>query len=165
MNKKIILTGGTGLIGKNLFYKLQKRGDEITVFTRNTEEAKKILRNAKEYIQWDYNNSKTWEEAVTGKDAVIHLAGAPVNDHRWSDKYKKLIYESRIISTKQLVAAIEKAEVKPEAFICSSAVGYYGNSGNTILTEENSFGSDFLSSVCKDWEKEAAAVQSIKFVM
>lgn len=162
MNKKIVLTGGTGLIGKNLFYKLQKRGDEITVFTRNTDAAKKILRNAKEYIHWDYNNSSLWEKSISGKDAVIHLAGASVNDHRWNDKYKKLIYDSRINSTKQLVSAIEKAEIKPEVFICSSAVGYYGDSGNTILTEENNYGNDFLSSVCKDWEKEAAAVTKQK---
>ncbi len=158
MNKKMIVTGATGLIGRNICGKLIQRGDDVIVFSRNVEEAKNIIKDAKEYVQWDYTKPTTWGKKIDGVDAVIHLAGASVNDHRWNDKYKKSIYESRIDSTNQLVTAISKSAKKPEVFICSSAVGYYGDSGNTILTEVNNAGNDFLSYVCKAWEKEASTV-------
>lgn len=156
---KIIVTGATGLIGSEICKKLLKRNYEVIVFTRNVESAKRKLPEVNSFIEWDYKNPEKWEKQINGKDVVIHLAGANIFGKRWNENYKKKILESRILSTKNLVNAIKKAFVKPSVFISSSAVGYYGDCGNEILTEENPAGKDFLSSVCSAWEDEAAKVE------
>ena len=137
MAKKIIITGATGLIGKNISSELIKRGEEVIVFTRNTEDVKTKVPDASLYVKWDYNKIEEWKEYLNNSNAVIHLAGANLFNKRWSKKYKKIITESRIKSTQNLVKAISEAENKPEVFICSSAVGFYGNSGDKILTEDS----------------------------
>ncbi len=157
---KIIITGATGLIGRNLCEKLTERGDEITVFTRNVEEAKISLPKVKNFVEWDYRNTEKWENEINRKDAVIHLAGANLFGKRWNHDYKRKIAGSRQISTRNIVNAIINAKIKPSTFICSSAVGFYGNRGNELLTEDSSHGNDFLAQVCKTWEEEAAKVES-----
>ncbi len=159
MNKKIIVTGATGLIGKKLCMELIKSGNEISVFTRDPERAKSVINDAKEYVNWDYETSEKWEEYLNGKNAVIHLAGESIAGMRWNSNYKKSIFNSRIISTRKLVNAIEKVEQKPSIFISASAVGYYGNAGNDELTESSKNGNDFLAEVCNDWELEAEKVE------
>jgi uncharacterized protein len=156
MAKKIIITGATGLIGKNISSELLKRGEEIIVFTRNVEEAKAKIPNASFYVKWDYNKTDEWKKYIDNSYAVVHLAGANLFNRRWSKKYKKIITDSRIKSTQNLVKAISEVENKPEVFICSSAVGYYGNSGDKTLTEDSPRGNDFLANLCFQWEKEAA---------
>ena len=159
MNKKIIITGATGLIGKRLCTAITARGDKLTILTGNTSKASTIIKGAQEFINWDYNKPAGWEKYIDGKDAVIHLAGASIAGKRWNDDYKKIIYDSRIVSTKNLVEAISKAQYKPAVFISSSATGYYGNAGDETLTEESKSGNDFLSEVCKAWEGEAAKAE------
>ncbi len=160
MNKRIIITGATGLIGKILCKELIERGDEITIFTSNTAKATSLIKGAKEYIKWNYSNPEEWKNHLNESDAVIHLAGASIAGKRWNASYKKLIMESRIASTRNIVKAIEEAEQKPSTFISSSAVGYYGNAENNILTETSESGNDFLSQVCKAWELESEKVES-----
>ncbi len=94
-----------------------------------------------------------------GVDAVVHLAGANLGAKRWNEEYKKLAYDSRIVSTRNLVEAIKLVEQKPKAFICSSAVGIYGNRYDEMLDEKSSLGNDYMATICKDWEKEAAKVE------
>lgn len=159
MAKNIIITGATGLIGKSISYELIKRGDEVTVFTGDTTRAKNEVPNAKLYVKWNYNKPEGWKDHLNSKDAVIHLAGASLFDKRWTENYKKTIIESRETSTLNIINAIKEAEEKPGIFICSSAVGYYGDSGNKILTEGSQKGNSFTAKVCEKWERAAAEVE------
>jgi len=111
-------------------------------------------------MDWDYHQPDLWKGHIDGKDAVIHLAGASVAGKRWNDSYKKIIRESRIISTKNLAQAIIQSETKPKVFITASGSGYYGNRGSALLNENSGHGSDFLGRVCKDWEAAASLVES-----
>ncbi len=158
MAKKILITGATGSIGSRLTEKFFRRGDSVSVFTRNPTKAKKILPNASEFIEWDYSYPEKWKYFLDRKDVVIHLAGLNLSSKRWNDKFKKKAYESRIISTRNLIEAIETVEQKPKVFICSSAVGYYGDRGEELLKEDSNPADDFLAKLCIDWEKEAAEV-------
>jgi len=177
--KKIIITGATGSIGRNLVRELSARGDEVIVFTRNPEKAVKKLSSKIRIVKWDYENidvpsspglppsqklwrtsrRTSWMDELNGVDAVVHLASANLSSKRWNEKFKKVAYHSRIASTRNLVEAIRNAEQKPKVFICSSAVGYYGERFDEILDEESLPGNDFLANLCKDWENEAAKVE------
>ena len=159
MTKKIIITGATGSIGRILVQKLTARGDEVIAFTRNPEKAAKKIANASKYVKWDYGCMDVWLYELNSVDAVVHLAGANLGAKRWNDEYKKLAYDSRIISTRNLVEAIKSVEKKPKVFICSSATGFYGNRYDELLDENSSPGDDFLANLCNDWEKEAAMVE------
>jgi uncharacterized protein (TIGR01777 family) len=159
--KKIIITGATGSIGRNLVKELTTRGDELTVFTQTPQRAGKNLPSVENIIKWDYNSPDEWKEYLNGKDVVVHLAGANLGAKRWNKEYKKLAYESRIISTRNLVEAIAAVDKKPTTFICSSAVGYYGNRGDNYLSEDEERADNFLAKLCSDWEKEAARVEAL----
>jgi hypothetical protein len=159
LGKRIVITGATGLIGKHLCKELSDRGDILTIFSRDPDKAKSIIPYANEYVKWNYRNPEEWKEHINSKDIVIHFAGANLFGKRWTDSYKEKIIESREISTQNIVKAIGEADEKPEVFICASAIGYYGNKGEELLTEESPPGDDFLSKVCLKWENEAAGVE------
>lgn len=159
MSKTVVLTGGTGLIGKNLVRALTERGDKVVLLVRNPEKAKSELPNLAGYHAWDaMSEGGEWTKAFASADAVVHLAGTPVAA-RWNDSYKKQIYDSRIISTRNVVSAIAEAQTKPKVFITASGVGYYGNQSygkdEPMLDESAPPATDFLAKVCIDWEKEA----------
>ncbi len=157
--KKIIITGATGLIGQQLTIKLTDMDYKITIFTRNPDNAQKKLPNVHKVVKWEYDYVDEWLHELESVDAVIHLAGANLSTKRWNKEYKKLLYDSRIISTKKLIEAIKTVERKPKVFITASAIGYYGNRSDEILTEESEAGKDFLANLCNDWEKEAKNVE------
>jgi hypothetical protein len=157
--KKILITGATGLIGRELCKTLSSRGDELTIFSTNVERAKTILPFAKEVIAWkDYE--KDYSTYIEGKDAVIHLAGASVAGKRWTINYKNEIYDSRIHTTNNLVSSIALCKDKPKVFISASAIGFYGEGGSSVLTEASPNGKDFLSNVCMDWEKASGRLET-----
>jgi hypothetical protein len=104
-------------------------------------------------IQWDPAAGTVDLNALEGVDAVIHLAGANVGDKRWSKKYKAEILNSRLLGTTTIANAVNV--VKPQVFISSSAIGWYGETGNRAVTEEDRPGDDFLAAVCKEWEAAA----------
>ncbi len=160
MNRKIIITGATGLIGKRLAGELIRRKEHIIIFTRDIVKGREIFPDADEVVEWDYRKTEIWLSKLNGVDAVIHLAGANINGKRWTESYKQEIYDSRIISTRNLVKAIEQSENRPEIFICASGINYYGNKGEKILDENSEAGNDFLADVCKQWESEAAKVEN-----
>ena len=158
--KKIVITGATGLIGRELCKSLFTRRDELTIFSTSVEKAKAVLPFAKEVVEWK-NYDKDYSVYLEGKDAVIHLAGASVAGKRWNQSYKKEIYDSRINTTRNLVSSIEKCEQKPEVFISASAIGFYGERKDSILSETSSAGNDFLSHVCIDWENASEQLEML----
>lgn len=156
---RIVITGATGLIGNALCRKLAERNDEVTVFTRDVSGARNTLPFIKKFVEWDYTEADKWGGQINGVDAVIHLAGANLFGKRWDENYKDKILLSRQLSTRSLVTAINNSDKKPSVFICSSAVGIYGDRGDEKLTEESTAGNDFLANVCKAWEDEAQRVE------
>lgn len=163
MNKKIAITGATGLIGKKICELLQQRGDGIIIFSRSVEKAKRIFPSAEKIIRFDYSRNVFHEdllEALTSCDAVIHLAGENIMAMRWTAEHKQKIFESRINSTRYLVNAINKISVKPEAFVCASAVGFYGNP-ETEVNENFQRGKGFLADVTDEWEKASSDLDKI----
>ena len=115
--KKIIITGATGSIGRRLVQELVVRGDEVTIFSRNPKRTKRKIINQVRFVKWDYSKPEEWKEYLNDVDTVVHLAGANLSGKRWNDKYKKIAYESRIISTRNLVNAFRKISHKPKTFI------------------------------------------------
>jgi uncharacterized protein len=159
MKKKILITGATGLIGKQICRRLIDRGDEVTVFTRSVRKAKQELISVKA-VKWDYHYPEQWGEYLEGMDCVIHLAGVNLFSQRWTDEFKNKIMESRKVSTSNLAKVINSLQKRPESFITASAIGYYGNAGNLEIHELTPSGDDFLAVVTKEWENSAAIVES-----
>ncbi|CAN5445587.1 TIGR01777 family oxidoreductase [soil metagenome] len=157
---QVVVTGGTGFIGKRLVKKLIERGDSVTVLTRG--DAALGAGHAKS-VTWDPRPGKdtAWMSAIDGADAVVHLAGAGVMDERWTDERLAIIRSSRTDSTRLVAEAIVMAKKRPKVFLSSSAVGIYGmQEGDRVFDEDSSqFGTDVLAEVCKEWESSAAAAE------
>jgi len=144
--QRIAITGASGLIGTALIGHLKSEGHTVQRLVRRP------VVSADE-IQWDPAAGTVDLNALEGVDAVIHLAGANVGDKRWSKKYKAEILNSRLLGTTTIANAVNV--VKPQVFISSSAIGWYGETGNRAVTEEDRPGDDFLAAVCKEWEAAA----------
>ncbi len=161
---KILMTGATGLIGKELGKALSGEGHEITVLSRNAERASSELPFPAKVFSWSTEKNFP-EEALYNIDAVINLAGESIGAGRWSKKSKKLIYDSRIEGTKKLIKAIKELSSTPhfklKDFISASAIGIYGDQGDQQLWENSSHGSDFLTKVCEDWEEETKVLATM----
>ena len=162
---KIVVTGATGFVGIKLVERLHALGDRIVVLARNPQKAnrqfpKEFFPNV-EILGYNPLYLGDWTTAISGSDAVINLAGEPLAGVRWTDQRKQEIRNSRIITTKVLVEAIAKADVKPQVLISGSAIGYYGNSLDKTFDEYSYAGNDFLANVCKDWEAAAEPVTGL----
>lgn len=145
---KILITGGTGLVGSELGKALVEKGHELFVVTRNTKSSSYRCPYPHQAISWDLEN---YSKELGEIDGVIHLAGANVSDQRWTESYKKKILESREKTTKSLIDAIKKYGKNMKFFVSTSAVGYYGDS-DEVLHEDSPSGEGFLAEVCKKWE-------------
>lgn len=151
MKKKILITGGTGLVGTYLTDLLITKGYEIVFLSREAGITQKGIKKYKWDISKNYIDKKVFE----GVTSIIHLAGASVAGKRWTEDYKKEIYDSRIQATRLLVEEVKKHHLNLESVVCASAVGFYGmTTDKTIFTEKNTSSNDFLGKVTKDWEKE-----------
>ena len=162
---KIVVTGATGFVGIKLVERLHALGDRIVVLARNPQKAnrqfpKEFFPNV-EILGYNPLYLGDWTTVISGSDAVINLAGEPLAGVRWTDQRKQEIRNSRIITTKVLVEAIAKADVKPQVLISGSAIGYYGNSLDKTFDEYSYAGNDFLANVCKDWEAAAEPVTGL----
>ena len=159
---KVAITGATGFVGSRLVEKLHDREHQILVFTRNSTKAKKVFPNSAfpnlETIEYNPKESGDWQQAISGCDAVINLAGEPISE-RWTPQHKREIMESRQLGTRKIVEAIKQAESKPKVLINSSAIGYYGTSETATFDESSASGNDFLAQVCQQWEAEAEKVK------
>ena len=156
---RVTVTGATGLIGPRLVAALVERGDEVTVLSRDPERAHRALAGTRA-VRWaDPEASPAPAEALTGRDAVVHLAGEPVAQ-RWSDAAKERIRSSRELGTRNVVAGLAAVEDRPRVLVSASGVGYYGPHGDEAVPESTPPGDDFLAGVCVIWEREAAAAEA-----
>jgi uncharacterized protein len=160
----VTVTGATGLIGPGLLAALHERGAEVTVLTRDPERARERLGDV-QAIAWDPLSEPAPAGALAGRDAVAHLAGAPVAQ-RWSESAKRAIRDSRVLGTRNLVAGLAatggaNGAGRPRTLISSSAIGYYGAHGEEPLDEDAPPGHDFLAEVCAEWETEAASAGAL----
>ncbi len=171
MEDHIVITGATGVIGSELAHQLIAEGEQVVVFSRSPKSASSKVPGAAAYAAWNYDNSDgEWTRYISGAKAVIHLAGKPLLETRWTEEHKVECYDSRVVGTKNLVKAIREAEKKPKALISASAIGYYGSFDNCgdspDLDEAAAEGDDFLAKICIDWEKEALHVpEGVRLVL
>lgn len=148
---RITLTGATGFIGARLCDSLRQAGHELTLLTRNP-------RGRAGHAAWNPLAGPPAELGAPG--AVIHLAGEPVAQ-RWSPEVKKRIRDSRVLGTRHLVEALAALPVKPGVLVSASAIGYYGDRGDDVLTEDSAPGTGFLPETCIEWEREAQAAEAL----
>ena len=144
--QRIAISGASGLIGTALVGHLRSEGHTVQRLVRRKAAAP-------DEIQWDPASDSVDLDALAGVDAIIHLAGANVGDHRWTKKYRAEILNSRLLGTTSIAHAV--SAVKPKVFISASAIGYYGETGNRAVVEADRGGDDFLSAVCREWEAAA----------
>ncbi|MBX6378379.1 MAG: NAD-dependent epimerase/dehydratase family protein, partial [Clostridia bacterium] len=173
----VVLTGGTGLIGKHLARSLRADGHRVTVLTRHPHPS---LPEGVASVRWQPTAARanhgaggaaggrggtgrldTWTEVLGDADAVVHLAGAPIAAGRWTAVRKRQIRESRVQSTRAVVQALARSQRRPGVLVSASAVGYYGPRGDEVVTEEDGPGRDFLSEVARAWEEEALRAEAL----
>lgn len=155
MDKRILITGGTGFIGQALCPTLLAKGYSLTVLSRQSGSVVRSLCGRVEAIS-DLHNL----EGDAGFDAVINLAGEGIADKRWSEARKKTLRDSRIALTKTLTDVISTWGRPPEVLVSGSAVGFYGHQGSQAVTEDTSPVDEFTHRMCKDWENAALAASS-----
>lgn len=157
--KRVVVTGASGFVGARLAEALLDRGDSVIAPTRRQRDASS---DRMRWVQWDARSPEPLSEVLAGVDAVVHLAGEQAVGRRWTADVKERIVSSRVDSTAALVKAMARAERAPAAFVCASAVGYYGpRAGDRELNEHAEPGDDFLARLCVHWEREAAAAAEL----
>jgi uncharacterized protein len=154
---RTLITGATGLIGSALCRRLAGEGHSIVTLSRSPEKARGLPG---EVFKWQPQSGLPPAEALAGTEAVVHLAGEHVAGGRWTEEHKRQIRDSRVLSTRHLVSAMEAAAPRPRAFVCASAVGFYGDRGDEVLDENSPPGVGFLSETCREWEAEAERARS-----
>ena len=152
---QILITGGTGLIGRHLVARLLARGDRVSVVSRNVEAARDLLGS-----QVNIWSGLDQQRDLNGIDAVINLAGEPIASKRWTPQHKQLLCESRWQITERLASLINASSEPPAVLISGSATGYYGDSGELVLTEDDSGHDEFTHQLCARWERLAMAAAS-----
>ena len=145
----ILISGSTGLVGSSLLVTLGAKGHTLKTLIRQSGDLPSQIR-------WSPPTSGPDPEALEGLDAVVHLAGESIASGRWTEAKKRAIRDSRVIGTRLLCEALARMKRPPKVLLCASAIGYYGNRGQEILTETSSAGADFLAHVCKAWEEACA---------
>jgi uncharacterized protein (TIGR01777 family) len=169
---RIVIAGGTGFLGSPLAEVYAEEGHDVRVLSRSVASGESRHESGTGVpgitrVGWRPDgHSGAWAAAVDGADALINLAGESIGDKRWTPQRKKVLRDSRILPTRSLGAAIAEAATPPAVFVSSSAVGYYGPSGDDRKTEESPPGQGFLADLCAEWEQEAtkAARQGMRLV-
>ncbi|WP_296637983.1 TIGR01777 family oxidoreductase [Polaribacter sp.] len=152
---KILITGGTGLVGTKLISLLEKKGNRVRVLTRSPKKNNEF--------KWDLSSNYIAEEALRNIDYIIHLAGAGIAEKRWSKDRKKVIIDSRVNSANLLFTKIKELDISLKGFISASGTGYYGaKTSEDIFIESDLVGSDFLGEVCNKWESAAMQFKDLK---
>lgn len=149
---RIAVTGASGLVGSVLCSRLASEGVEVLRLVRRPPGPGEVF--------WDSSEGVLDEKALEGTDAVVHLAGESIAARRWSPEFKGRIRASRVEGTGLLARTLARVKKTPAVFLCASAVGFYGDRGDEVLTEESSAGSGFLAEVCQEWEGAAEPARS-----
>jgi uncharacterized protein (TIGR01777 family) len=154
---RVVVAGGTGFLGTPLVSSFARDGHDVVVLTRGSQRSSGLQPANVSFLPWAPNgDAGSWKSAIDGAGAVVNLAGESIAGKRWSADQKQRILDSRVRATRSLVAAIGEAARPPQVFVSGSAVGYYGPLGDQIVEEDGRPGSDFLATVCVEWEREAA---------
>lgn len=136
------------MVGKKIIHTLQQSGHTVAILSRK----KSSLPGIKTYV-WDVDQQKIDLQCMDGVDTIIHLAGENIAAKKWTEKRKKQIIDSRVLSTRLLYKTIKESNAQINTFISASAVGYYGDCGDEILTEDKPSGYGFMAECCKEWEE------------
>lgn len=146
---KVLVTGATGLVGQALLNKLTDQGHQVIAITRSQRKSAQQLKRCEKVIEHNLDQSPFSPDLISGVDAVIHLAGENVAAQRWNEEVKERILSSRKTGTENLIKSLPPGI---KVFISASAIGFYGDRGEEILSEESQMGSGFLAEVCQQWE-------------
>jgi len=157
--KRVIITGGSGLIGQALAADLLKDGYEVIVLSRNAQRRGANLPSGMRFEQWDGTSAQGWGHLVEQGAAIVNLAGENIGERRWTETRKQAIIESRLRAGKAVSEAVAQARNKPGVVIQASAIGYYGAHTDEILTEKSPPVDDFMSRICQQWEPATAPVE------
>lgn len=156
---RVLITGGTGFIGRALVPLLLHEGHQLIVWVRSEERARSLLGAEVETISVT-SGDHALTEALERSDAVVNLAGEAIMGGRWTEARRRVLVESRVGLTRQLVSAIAAAQPRPRTLISGSAVGYYGDRGSEVLSESSSGSDDFLGRFSRDWEAAARLAEN-----
>ncbi len=152
---KILITGGTGLVGSRLTEMLVKKRHEVVILSRNP--------STKNEYKWDISSKTIDEKVFSNLEYIIHLAGAGIADEKWTDKRKKIIIDSRVETANLLFDKVNELEIPLKGFISASGIGYYGaTTSDKIYKEDDNVGNDFLGEVCQKWENAAYQFETLK---
>ncbi|MEV8586393.1 TIGR01777 family oxidoreductase [Streptomyces sp. NPDC051180] len=151
--KRVAVTGASGLIGSALVRSLRADGHDVLRLVRHP------ARTADE-VEWDPKRLYVDAAGLVGVDAVVHLAGAGVGERRWTEAYKREIRDSRVLGTRAVAEALASLAHPPEALVCGTALGWYGDTGDRAVDESAPAGTGFLPSVCVEWEAAAAPAEA-----
>jgi uncharacterized protein (TIGR01777 family) len=149
---RVVVSGASGLIGSALCATLTADGHDVVKLVRRAADGGEI--------QWNPKQGELPAGALEGCDAVVHLAGAGIGDHRWTDSYKAEIRDSRVQSTELLSTAIARSTNGPKVLLSGSAIGYYGDGGDRELDESAANGNDFLAQLCREWEAATGTAEA-----
>jgi uncharacterized protein (TIGR01777 family) len=155
-NHRILVTGASGFIGRAVVHHFRKQGYVVNRLVRD------VRQKAPDTVYWNPMNEEINLDDFEGFHTVIHLAGESVSDQRWTEKKKEAIFISRVRHTWLLSHALSRLKRPPKVFFSASAVGYYGDRGDEILTEESRKGQGFLSDVCAKWEEASQVLDQMK---
>jgi len=158
---RVLIIGGSGLIGRRLAHSLRDQGNEVVILSRNADGVRR-QREMWPYqiIAGDPTAPGRWQEEVDGCDAVVNLAGHNIFADRWNTEVKRKIRDSRVYSAEQVAAAIRQARSRPKVLVQGSAVGFYGIRGDETIDESGSSGTDFLAVVCRETEEASLPVEA-----
>ncbi len=171
---KVVVTGGTGFLGKPVVAALLARGDRVTVLSRDATRARAMLADVAndqlDAVSADLEEPGEWQRSLAGADAVLHLAGESIGGKRWDARQKQILRDSRVESTRHIVEAIAAlpADQRPKTLVNASGIDYYGFAStrgddfdDDPVTESDPPGTSFLARLCRDWEKEAHAAEPL----
>ena len=158
--QRIVITGASGLVGSNLSAFLSTGGHRVHHLVRRPPEP------GSDEIEWVPEAGRIDTASIEGADVVVHLAGENISSGRWTTRHKETILKSRIDGTDLLARTLARLKRPPRVFISASAIGYYGNRGDEVLSEESEAGTGFLADVCREWEAavEPASAAGIRVV-
>ncbi len=157
---RVIVTGGTGFIGRALSQRLIEESFDVVCLTRHVSAAKEKDMHGIRYAEWDGKSAKGWSKHVEGATAIVNLAGESIGSGRWSEVKRQRIRQSRMNAGKAVTEAVGSARQKPEVVIQASAIGIYGSRGGEVLDESSGVGEGFLAGVAKNWEESTVDVEA-----